>query len=75
MWVLWPAFLLACVTEFAVFALLDPSDLRWDGETLPLTREAIYTLAFFMFWGLAATSSGLTALLAISAREVNQQPR
>lgn len=75
MWVLWPAFLLACVTEFAVFALLDPRDLRWDGEAVHLSREAIYTLAFLMFWGLAAASSGLTALLATSAGEVNHPPR
>lgn len=72
MWVLWPAFLLACMTEMLVFALVDPGDLQWKGERLGLSRQAIYTVGFFVFWLLAAGSSWLTVLLARSAREVNK---
>lgn len=71
-WILWPAFLLACVTEMLVFALIDPGDLQWRGEPLALSRQAVYTAGFFLFWLLAAGSSALTALLAVSARELNR---
>ena len=58
--VLWPGFLLACVLELLVFALVDPSDLRWGGAGLELSRQAIYTYGFFAFWALTAASSALT---------------
>ena len=64
MWIAWPAFLVACAIEFLVFALVDPGDLHWRGEPLPLSRQAVYTGAFFVFWLLAMASSALTALLA-----------
>lgn len=71
-WILWPSFLLACVVEMGVFALVDPGDLHWRGEPLPLSRQGIYTLGFFVFWALGMGSSALTALLAMSRREINR---
>lgn len=68
----WPAFLVAAVLEMVVFALVDPSDLHWFGSPLALSREAVYTLAFFVFWGLTMASSALTTLLALPASEVNR---
>ena len=59
----WPAFLAACVLELLVFALVDPHELQWAGERLALSRQAVYSLAFFAFWAIAAGSSALTALL------------
>lgn len=67
----WPAFLVAAVLEMVVFALVDPGDLHWSGSPLSLSREAVYTLAFFVFWGLTMASSALTTLLSLSASEVN----
>jgi len=58
--VLWPGFLLACVAELLVFAFVDPSDLRWGGSGLELSRQAVYTCGFFAFWTLTAASSALT---------------
>jgi hypothetical protein len=69
MWVLWPGFLLACVIELLVFGLVDPGDLRWAGETLPLSRQSVYAAAFFVFWGLATLASALTVLLALPPAE------
>jgi hypothetical protein len=69
----WPAFLMACVLEIAVFALVDPQDLQWLGQPLELPRKGVYTLAFFVFWAVTALSSGLTALLDLSAAEVNRE--
>ncbi|KRB99019.1 hypothetical protein ASE11_11935 [Hydrogenophaga sp. Root209] len=70
MWIAWPAFLVAAVLEMIVFALVDPSDLHWFGSPLALSREAVYTLAFFVFWGLTVASSALTTLLAVPPSEL-----
>jgi hypothetical protein len=72
MWITWPAFLVAGLLEVLVFAFVDPHDLHWLGQDLDLSRQAIYTLAFFAFWGLAMLSSALTALLGLSSAEVNR---
>lgn len=74
MWIAWPAFLVAAVLEMIVFALVDPTDLHWFGNPIGLSRQAIYTLAFFVFWAAAMASSALTTLLAMSPFEVNRCP-
>lgn len=74
MWVMWPAFLMAGVLEILVFALVDPQDIQWFGTPAVWSREAIYTVAFFVFWGITIVSGGLTALLAMSPFEVNRCP-
>lgn len=74
MWITWPAFLVAGVVEMVVFALVDPSELHWRGDPLELSRQAIYTLSFFFFWGAAMASSALTCLLSLSPFEVNRCP-
>lgn len=73
MWIAWPAFLMAGVLEMLVFAVVDPASLHWFGQPLKLSREGMYTLAFFIFWGIIMTSSALTTLLSLSASEVNRQ--
>jgi hypothetical protein len=72
MWIAWPAFLLAGVIEMLVFAVVDPQSLQWFGQPLRLSREAVYTLAFFIFWLLTMASSALTTLLVMSPFEVNR---
>jgi hypothetical protein len=74
MWIAWPAFLVAAVLEMIVFAMVDPGDLHWLGNPLELPRQAIYTLAFFVFWGVTMASSALTTLLSMSPFEVNRCP-
>ena len=71
MWILWPAFLLACALEVLVFALVDPGDLNWRGEALGASRQAVYTVGFFVFWLLAMGAGALTLLLTLTAREIN----
>jgi len=51
MWVIWPAFLVAGVAE------------HFFGAPLDWSRQAIYTLGFFGFWGLGIASSALTLWL------------
>lgn len=60
MWVIWPAFLVAGVAEAIFFTVFDPFDLHFFGARLELSREAIYTMGFFGFWGLGIAASGLT---------------
>lgn len=74
MWILWPAFLMAGVLEVLVFAMVDPHDVQWFGVPLEWSRQAVYTIAFFVFWAIAVVSSGLTTLLAMSPFEVNRCP-
>ncbi|MGQ9723863.1 MAG: hypothetical protein ACUVVU_00610 [Tepidimonas sp.] len=74
MWIAWPAFLVAAVLEMVVFAFVDPSELHWAGESLGWSREAVYTVAFFVFWALTMASSALTTLLSMSPWEVNRCP-
>lgn len=74
MWIVWPAFLMAGVLEMLVFAVVDPQDLHWFGQPLGLSRQGVYTVAFFAFWAVAMVSGGLTTLLAMSSFELNQHP-
>lgn len=74
MWIAWPAFLVAGVLEMLVFAMVDPHDLRWFGQPIEWSRQAIYTIAFFVFWALTMASSALTTLLSLSPFEVNRCP-
>ena len=74
MWVAWPAFLMAGVLEVLVFGMVDPQDLQWFGHPLELSRQGVYSVAFFDFWAFTLLSSGLTTLLAMSPFEVNRCP-
>ena len=72
--IVWPAFMVACVLEALVFAMIDPRDIRWFGESVQVSREGFYTLTFLVFWVTVMVSSALTTLLAMSSREVNGAP-
>jgi hypothetical protein len=74
MWIIWPAFLMAGLLEVLVFGLVDPQDLQWFGHPIELSRQGVYSAAFFVFWGVTMLSSGLTTLLAMSPFEVNRCP-
>lgn len=74
MWIAWPAFLVACVLEVLVFTMVDPQTLRWFGQPVEISSLAVYTVTFFVFWGVVMLSSGLTTLLSMSPFEVNRCP-
>ncbi|MCX7692636.1 MAG: hypothetical protein N2055_04465 [Tepidimonas taiwanensis] len=74
LWIAWPAFLMAAVLEMVVFAFVDPAELHWAGERLGWSRQAVYTVTFFVFWALTSASSALTTLLSMSPWEVNRCP-
>ncbi len=73
--ILWPSFLMAGVLEALVFALVDPANLRWFGAAqVELSASAVYSLAFFVFWGVVAIASGLTQMLDPSADDIKHRP-
>ncbi|MFO1323215.1 MAG: hypothetical protein U1F15_04040 [Burkholderiales bacterium] len=63
MWIVWPAFLMAGVAELVFFSLFDPFDLHLFGAPLEMSRESIYAMGFFGFWGLGIASSALSLFL------------
>lgn len=74
MQVLWPAFLMAAVAEGVFFSMFDPLELDFVGLHLSASREAAYTIGFFVFWALFTASSGLTYLLGQGSERPAQRP-
>ena len=70
MWVVWPAFLVAGVAEIVFFSVFDPFELHFFGDALEMSREGVYTMGFFGFWGLGIASSALTMFLESGSRGV-----
>jgi hypothetical protein len=74
MWIAWPAFMAACALELVVFAFADPGDLQWGGHPLALSRQGVYTVAFFVFWIVSMGACALTTLLRMTPAEINECP-
>ncbi|HCY63800.1 MAG TPA: hypothetical protein DHV59_13440 [Oxalobacteraceae bacterium] len=65
--VLWPSFLMACVSSGLLFSLIDPVELVLLDNQLHLSQLGTYTAGFFLFWLLGTIASSLTALLLVDA--------
>ena len=62
--IVWPSFFAAGVATMVFFAFVDPLALRdITFPDLALTREAGYTIAFFLFWSATAGASLFTSIL------------
>lgn len=72
-WILWPSFIVAGVAEAVFFTFFDPSDLTIFGGAHGLSRIAVYSLGFFLFWLFAAASSAFTCFLQRGDDEVNRR--
>ena len=71
----WPSFFAAGVATMVFFAIVDPVELAamtWPRASI--SREAGYTIGFFMFWACTLSSSLFTALLC-RAPEDEAPPR
>ncbi|MBV8503904.1 MAG: hypothetical protein JO006_19560 [Paucibacter sp.] len=67
--VLWPSFLVAGLIEMGVFALVDPGDLRgFDGLVLDWSPQAVYTVAFLLFWTLVSGAAIMACVLSKAQR-------
>ena len=59
-WVLWPAFVAACIAEIVFFTLIDPEQLYLLGEPVTLSPTATYSIGFLLFWLVCIGSSLMT---------------
>lgn len=79
MQVLWPSFMVAVVAEGLFFSLIDPLEIGLVSRHLGDSREAAYTIGFFVFWALLAAASTLTWMLADTpppqALEIDERAR
>lgn len=67
--ILWPAFVMAGVLEMLTFAVVDPDSLHWFGaEPIGWSRNAIYSVTFFIYWAVISTASAITVLLEGAGR-------
>ncbi len=70
--VIWPAFLGAAGLEAVVFSMVDPQTPHLPaGLGSALSPLAVYSIAFFVFWGIVAGACALTLMLERSAAAVN----
>ena len=66
--ILWPSFMMAAVMEMLVFAVIDPSEMRWfGGDLIGWSKETIYAVSFLIFWGVISAACALSALLSLSS--------
>ena len=73
--VLWPSFFSACIATMVFFAFIDPLQLR--DITFPgidISREAGYSIAFFMFWIATASACLFTWTLLRPSSRFNKPP-
>lgn len=70
--ILWPAFIIAGVLEMVVFAWVDPHSLVLGGWQVD--AQAIYTIAFFVFWGFIASSALLSHWMIKSVDHMDAPP-
>ena len=73
-WVLWPSFIVGGAAETVFFTCFDPMELHLFGEPAGISRLAVYSGGFFLFWAFAAASSAFTCFLQRTADEINRCP-
>ena len=67
----WPSFLVAGVLEALVFSVVDPAGLHWfGGDLIAWSQQAVYTVSFFIFWGVAALGCALTYALVTVTEDI-----
>lgn len=71
---LWISFLTAAVGETVFFAVIDPQLLYLFGEPVSWSPMVVYSVGFFMFWGLTALTAALVAWLQKPGEAVNREP-
>lgn len=69
---LWPSFLMAGIAEGIFFSLVNPQEMYFLGRVVEFSPMATYTIGFFAFWLLCASSSFLTCYLNRSADDINK---
>ena len=71
-WILWPSFIVGGIAEALFFTMFDPRDMMFFGDPITWSREAVYTVGFFVFWAICAASSAATCFLQRSPEQINR---
>ena len=58
--VLWPSFLTAGLATALFFTVFDPLDLAALTDYPDISRTAVYSIGFFLFWLLTSSTCALT---------------
>lgn len=66
--ILWPSFIMACLSSVVMFVLVNPDALILQANSAELSHGFIYSITFFIFWLLGTMTSALTALLMCKSR-------
>ena len=67
--VLWLSFLMAGVATGFFFSVIDPLKLKYCVDFPEVSRTAAYSIGFFLFWLLTASSSLLAAFFIYPTKE------
>jgi hypothetical protein len=71
-WILWPSFIVGGIAEVLFFTAFDPLDMMFLGYPITWSREAVYSVGFFVFWAICAASSTATCLLQLTSEKINR---
>ena len=66
--VLWLSFLMAGIATGVFFSTIDPLELKYCVSFPEVSRTGAYTIGFFLFWILTASSSLLAVFFTYPAR-------
>ena len=58
--VLWPSFLMSGLATILFFTLFDPAELIIQHRSVEISRLGAYSIGFFLFWMLTASTCALT---------------
>ncbi len=67
--VMWLSFLMAGVATGAFFSAIDPIELKYCVDFPEVSRTAAYSIGFFLFWLLTASSSLLSVFFLYPTKQ------
>ncbi len=67
--VLWLSFLMAGIATGCFFSVIDPFELQYCVDFPEMSRTGAYSIGFFLFWLLTASSSLLSAFFVYPTKE------
>jgi hypothetical protein len=73
--VLWLSFVMAGIATGAFFSVIDPLELKYCVSFPEVSRTAAYSIGFFLFWLLTASSSLVAVFFLYPTKEIDQQDK
>ncbi len=71
--VLWISFLMAGAATGAFFSAIDPMELKYCVTFPEVSRTAAYSIGFFLFWLLTASSSLIAVFFVYPTKELEDK--